>query len=393
VRVVIIGNGGAGISAAGEIRKNMPDAEIAIVCDEPYYHYYRPRVIEYLAGKASVDDITVRKKEWYDKNSISFLSGTRVTKIDADGKKIKISPGEDIIYDKLIIAAGARSFLPPFPGASSKGVFTLRTVKDADKILEYSRDRKKGVIIGGGLLGIESGAALAARGKDITIIEFSDRLLPRQLDGPGSGALTGMLEKKGIKFLFPRKTSGIDKTEGGKLRINFENGEPVETDFAVVSAGIRPDLSLTGGTDIKADRGIMVNELMETNVKDIYACGDIAEYKGRVYGIWPAAAEQGSACGRAIAGKGPPYNGTVMAAKLKVAGINLASAGKTEAGEGEKELTEKSGEVYKKLVVKNDVIKGAILLGDTGSYVKVQKYIKSGEDASGQFDVILKGAQ
>jgi len=382
MRVVIIGNGAAGIAAAGAIREKSKDAEVAVISDEAYFHYSRPRVIEFLAGKASAEEITVKKEKWYEDNNIGFLPGVKAEKINPSLKEILLSGGKTEKYDKLVIAAGAYSFVPPIPGSDSEGVFTLRTIEDAKKIMEHAKGKKKALAIGGGLLGIESAMSMSALGLEVTVAEVFDRLLPRQLDSEGASVLQSMLEKKGLKFLLPRKTLKIEKA-GENLKIDFEGNDPAEAGLILISAGIRCNLALVKDSGIETDKGIKVNGFMETNVPDVYACGDIAEFNGRVYGIWPASTEQGGVAGLNAAGEKKEYKGTVMATKLKVAGIELASIGNIEKGEGETARTEKGEGFYRKLVFKEKALTGAILLGDAKDYSKLQKLIKSGEDASG----------
>ena len=248
--------------------------------------------------------------------------------------------------------------------------------------MEHAKGKKKALAIGGGLLGIESAMSMSALGLEVTVAEVFDRLLPRQLDSEGASVLQSMLEKKGLKFLLPRKTLKIEKA-GENLKIDFEGNDPAEAGLILISAGIRCNLALVKDSGIETDKGIKVNGFMETNVPDVYACGDIAEFNGRVYGIWPASTEQGGVAGLNAAGEKKEYKGTVMATKLKVAGIELASIGNIEKGEGETARTEKGEGFYRKLVFKEKALTGAILLGDAKDYSKLQKLIKSGEDASG----------
>lgn len=369
MKVVIIGNGAAGIAAAEAARKADASSEITIITDEKYPHYSRPRVIEYLAGKADTAAITIKKTDWYEKNKIT-LTTARVMQLNT-GARQAISDSGAIGYDKLIIAAGASSSVPPFDGAGNEGVFTLRTIEDADRIKSAAKNTKNAVAIGAGLLGIEAAYALCSLGIEVTVVEFFDRLLPRQLDGEAAAILKTMLEQKGMKFLLPKKTKKISKETDG-LKVDFDDGSSVSGGFIMISAGIKPNIAIYKDAGIECDRAIKVNAFMETNVKDVFACGDCAQFNGINYGIWPAAKEQGTAAGTNAAGGRVEYKGTLMSTKLKAAGIELASMGKIEKEEGTQEKVFRDGANFKKLFIKDGKLAGAILIGDTKEFGKLQ---------------------
>jgi nitrite reductase (NADH) large subunit len=378
MKYLIIGNGIAGISAAESIRKADASAEITVLNSERYYHYSRPRVIEFLSGKADLDKITIKNVDFYEKNRIRLVLLVNVTKIDTASKKVVMEGGIEENYDKLIIAAGAHSFLPPVDGAVQEGVFTLRTIDDAKAIIDYSNGKKTAVVIGGGLLGIEAAMSLSARGLKTTIVEVFDRLLPRQLDKDSASVLQSMLESKGLNFLLPRQALSITR-ENGKLRINFKDNTPVEGDLVLFSSGIRPNLEIINGTGISTGRGIKVNNFMETSVPGVYAAGDVIEHNGMMYGLWPPAREQGNAAGLNAAGIKTEYTGNVISAKLKTAGIDLASLGSTEAGAGIGVFTKKAGNSFYRVFIKDNKITGAILIGDVSGYQRIEEKMKKGE--------------
>ncbi|MBP7791945.1 MAG: NAD(P)/FAD-dependent oxidoreductase [Candidatus Goldbacteria bacterium] len=379
MKIIIIGNGVAGISAAEAIRNRDKNAEIVIYSDEKYYHYSRPRIIEYLSGRVDADRITIKKENFYKQNDIKLNLNSKVIKINPGDKKITLSDGKEEKFDKLIIAAGASSFLPPVSGSDAEGVFTLRTIDDADKIIFYAKGKKKAAVIGGGLLGIESAMSLKELGPDVTIVEMSERLLPRQLDRDGADVLQKMLEEKGMNFLLSKQTSSIVK-DGDLLKINFKDGTLLKSDVILFSAGIRSNLKIVENTGIEFDRGIKVNDYLQTNIPDIYAAGDIAEHKGIIYGIWPAAKEQGTAAGLNAAGEKTEYRGSVQSTKLKVAGIELASIGNVEHAEGVEIRTKQDGGIFKRMFLRDNKLIGAILIGNASQYQKLQDVIKSGQD-------------
>ena len=379
MRVVIIGNGAAGATAAEEIRKADGSCEITVISDESYPYYSRPRVIEFLTGKVAEEKIFIRKSEWYAENKIELLLSTVVEKIDTEAKQVKAG-GVLINYDKLIIAAGAYSFAPPFPGAKDKGVFTLRTIDDAKNIMQYAKGRKKAVVIGGGLLGIEAANSLKEHGLNVTIVEVFDRLLPRQLDAETAAILKGKLESMGLSFILNKQTAAIEDAEGGK-KVKFADDSFEETDMVLLSAGIRSNLKIIENTPVEKMLGIKIDGFGRTNIDSVYACGDIAEFNGRVYGIWPAAREQAIAAASHITGGSAEYKGTVMSVKLKVAGIELASMG-VVSGEGTEAEIKKENENFKKIFIRDNKVAGAILIGNTKDYAKIQKMIKEGSNYS-----------
>ncbi|HRQ45104.1 MAG TPA: FAD-dependent oxidoreductase [Candidatus Goldiibacteriota bacterium] len=377
MRVVIIGNGAAGATAAEEIRKADGSCEITVISDESYPYYSRPRVIEFLTGKVAEEKIFIKKSDWYAENKIELLLSTVVEKIDTQAKQVKAG-GVLINYDKLIIAAGASSFAPPFPGSKDKGVFTLRTIDDAKNIMQYAHGRKKAVVIGGGLLGIEAANSLKEHGLKVIIVEVFDRLLPRQLDAQAAGILQKKLEEMGLSFILSKQTAAIEENSGKKT-VKFSDDTSEETDMVLLSAGIRSNLKIAENTGIDKMLGIKIDGFGRTNIDSVYACGDIAEFNGRVYGIWPAAREQAIAAAAHITGKEGEYKGTVMSVKLKVAGIELASMGDI-SGEGTEAEVKQENENFKKIFIRNNKVAGAILIGNTKDYVKIQKMIKEGSN-------------
>lgn len=377
MKILIIGNGAAGMAAAEAARRINEAAEIVMLNSERYYHYSRPRVIEFLSGKIALEQLTIRDSEFYKNSRIRLVLIVNAVKIDPQKKAVYLDGGIEENYDKLIIAAGAHSFLPPVKGSDNKGVFTLRTIDDAIAVMEFAKNKKEALVIGGGLLGIEAAMSLTALGLKTTVVEVFDRLLPRQLDTECAGVLRSNLEEKGLSFLLPKQTAEI-KTDPGRLRTIFKDAGSIDTDLILFSAGIRCNLNIANGSGLAVDKGIKVNDRMETSIPDIYACGDIAEYNSAVYGIWPAAREQGTAAGVNAAGGSSIYKGSVLSTKLKVAGIELGSLGNIEGSPGVEVITEKNGKNIKKIFKKDGKTIGAILLGDASQYREIQEAIKGG---------------
>jgi len=382
MKYILIGNGAAGIAAAEAIRKNDPSSSITMFSGENYYHYSRPRVIEFLAGKVSIEGITIRNAEFYKKNDIRLIQPAGVASIDPGKKAVRLEDGTEESYDKLIVAAGASSFLPPIPGSDTEGVFTLRTIHDALRIIEFSQGKKDAVVIGGGLLGIEAAVSLTLRGLRVTIVEVFDRLLPRQLDAESAAILRRLLEMKNLSFLLPRHLQTISKQSDGRLLITFNDGDPITADLALFSAGIRPNLDILQGSGIETGRGIRVNDFLQTSADSVYAAGDIAEHRGVVYGLWSAAREQGKIAGMNASGGKVEYTGSLLSTTLKVAGINLVSLGSIEPGENVEELVQSGPDTIRKFFVKDEKIMGAILVGDISRSQEIQRMIKGGQKIS-----------
>lgn len=378
MKVIIIGNGAAGMAAAEAIRERDADCEITMYSDEDRFHYSRPRIIEYLGGSVQADKLTIRGAEYYDKRRIRLVKPAVIESVDPAGRKVALRGGGEDSFDRLVIAAGASAFLPPMEGSDLEGVFTLRTIDDADKIMAFCRGKRRAVVVGGGLLGIETAASLAKAGLDTTVVEIFDRLLPRQLDTDAAAMLRSMLEKSGLKFLLTRQSSSIGRCGSG-LALNFSDGSSMDADIVVFSSGIRSNTSLASAAGISCDKGIIVDEFMETGAPGIYAAGDVAQFSGTVYGLWPAAREQGAFAGRNAAGERIAYPGSLVSSRLKVSGIEMASLGSIEAGEGIFAISRLIGSSFRRLFLKDGRLVGAILIGDTTDYLKLQKLLKSGE--------------
>ena len=380
---LIIGNGVAGNAAAENIRKHDPEGKIIVFSQESRPFYYVPALPEYLAGEKAADQITLHPQSWYDQRRIDLYLDTRVTRIDAAEKFVETDQGQRFHFDKLLLATGGNSFVPPIPGADSAGVFTLRTLADADRIKAAAAGAKTVVLIGGGLLGLEAGNGLRKLGLKVIVVEFFPRLLPRQMDAAGAAILARQLEDMGFTFYLGAKTQAIAPGPDG-LTVNLESGEKLKGDLVLISAGVRPDLSLAQALGLDIDKGVKVDDTMKTSRDDIYAAGDLIEHRGRFYGIWPAAKEQGEVAGAAMAGTAAQYDGTLPSNVLKVAGIDLMAAGDIDA-DGKLEAIVHQNEAqktYRKLVIQDNLLVGAILLGDIRGSAEIQAAISKKTDLS-----------
>ncbi|MBN2123504.1 MAG: NAD(P)/FAD-dependent oxidoreductase [Deltaproteobacteria bacterium] len=387
-RLLIIGNGVAGTTAAEQIRKRDREASVTIVTDEAFPFYSRIRLNEYISGDLGEKDLLVRKETWYKEQDLDLRLGIRIADGDPEKKALKSADGEIFSYDTLLVATGSHSFVPPIAGAERKGVFTLRSVQDARDIASWAGSTEEVVLIGGGLLGLEAGNALRKLGKRITVVEFFPRLLPRQLDVEGAGRLQKMMEAMGFSFRLGAKTQeilGEDRT-GSVL---LEGGERLPAGMVLISAGVRPNMELADLLGLERDKGIKVDDRLRTSRPDVYAAGDVAEFQGMPYGIWTAAMEQGKIAGINMAGGDEIYRGTTMANTLKVVGIDLASAGNIDAENRMESRVVSDEKVYRKIVLEGDRIVGCIMLGDTKMFPRITRVMSEKRDVSALKDRIL----
>ena len=377
MKYLIIGNGVAGTTAAETIRKMDSTSEIVLHTEEKTPFYSRIRLIEYLAGEARGEDIVIHDRQWYEKNNIKLSLGSRIKSINADTGEAVTENGEGIKYDRLLLATGGICFMPPIAGSDKKGVFSLRTIADADEIMAYAGGKKKILLIGGGVLGLEAGNSLRKQGYDITVVEFFPRLLPRQMDPEGAEVLKTQMETLGFTFYLGATTKEItgDKQADGVL---LKDGTHIEGDMVIVSAGIRPRSELADALGLQSNKGVIVNDRMETDRKNIFAAGDLIEHREKFYGIWPAAEKQGEVAGINMAGGQATYEGTTMSNVLKVVGIDLAAAGDIDPEGKHASIVSKDNEnfIYKKLVLHNNILAGCILYGDIKGYRKILKAIE-----------------
>ena len=389
-RYLIVGNGVAGTTAAENIRRTDPTGEITIITDEELPFYYRIRLPDFLCGEVLEPDLVAKKKEWYKEKNITLRLSTKITGTSINDKTLHSSTGEKIRFDRLILANGSTPNVPPISGSEKKGVFTLHNIQDAKDIVAHAGSCKKAILVGGGLLGLEAGNGLKKLGLEITVIEFFPRLLPRQLDNDGARRLQSILETRGFSFKLDAKTLSIDgskKVEG----VTLENGEFLPADMVVISAGINPKLELARQLGLDCNRGIKVDKRMQTSHTDIYAAGDNVEFEGTTYGIWSAAMEQGRIAGINISGGEAVYEGTILSNTLKVAGIDLASAGDIDENNQYDSKIVATESAYKKIVIDNDKVIGCIMLGDRKNFNRISKAISSGENILPDLDSLLVG--
>ena len=365
MRLIVIGNGLGGIISSKTLRELDPKAKIDIYAEEKYLYYPRPNLIEFLAGHIPQDNLFAFSKEWYENQNIDLYLGEPIKTIDPDSKEVELKSGERTKYDTLLLANGAHSFIPPFRGTEKRGIFTLRTLDDSLSIIEWVKDHANAAIIGGGLLGLEIARAIHSRGAEIQVVEFFDRLLPRQLDAEGASVLKAQIEDMGISVRLGVATEeimGRDRVSG----LRFKGGEELEAETAIVAAGVRPNIRLAKESGLATDKGIIVNDYLQTSHPDIFAAGDNIQHRDRIYGIIPASFNQARIAAFNIAGQERKYEGTVLSNTLKVVGLDVTSIGLVNPEEGTSEEFRKERReqgIYKKIVIQDGKVVGAIWMG------------------------------
>jgi len=378
---VIVGNGVAGVTAAEKIRAADPEGEITVFSQEPEPFYYRVRLPEVVSGQVEPSRIVIHPADWYKDNKINLLLGETVVKGDVSAKKVQSDQGTVMNYDELLLAVGARSFIPPVPGAEKKGVFGLRSLADARAVAAQAEKTKKAVLIGGGLLGLEAGYGLTRRGLTVQVVEFFDRLLPRQMDPAGAAKLQKILEGLGFSFYLGAKAKqilGQSEAEG----LALEDGREIEGGLVLFSAGIRPNLDLARNMGLDVDKGVKVDDRLQTSRPSVWAAGDLIEHRGRIYGIWPAARAQGETAGINMAGGQAVYEGTVLSNSLKVVGVDLTAAGDIDADGKHQSIIFQDDSTYRKIVLDQGRIIGFIFFGLTQGVKECQAALEKGLDVS-----------
>jgi len=382
-KLVVIGNGMAGVACVEQILKHAPKFEITIFGDETHVNYNRILLSSVLAGEKSLDDITLNGLEWYQQNDIRLKLGVRITDVDPEAKTVTGDDGSVTCFDKLLIATGSSALIPPIEGVQKNNVFVFRNLDDTRALLERSRPGIKAVVIGGGLLGLEAARGLQVQGCDVTVVHLMDTLMERQLDFIGGSYLKEKMERMEVKVLLSHSTAAL--LGNGKVEaVAFKDGSSIEAELVVVAAGIRPNVELGRKAGLKVNRGIVVNDYMETSHPDIFAVGECVEHNGTCYGLVAPLFEQGKVLAATITeNKGPKYEGTVQAAKLKIMGVDVFSAGNYDekaAGVEAVRYEDPSLGIYKKLTLRDGKLAGVILVGDASDSHRYMEWLRASTD-------------
>ncbi|HIE91014.1 MAG TPA: NAD(P)/FAD-dependent oxidoreductase [Methylophilaceae bacterium] len=384
MKLVVVGNGMAGMRVVEELLKISPDLyDITVFGDEPHPNYNRIMLSPVLANEQTIDDIILNTREWYAENSITLHTNARINKIDRAKCTVTAEDGETAEYDRLLIATGSKPFMPPIPGNDLDGVIGYRDIKDTNDMIDAAKKYKHAVVIGGGLLGLEAANGLRIQGMDVTVIHRNKWLLEKQLDKTAGVMLQKSLEAKGLKFHLTTNTEAIVGNESGRVKaVRFKEGFELPADLVVLAVGIRPNFALAESAGIHCDKGIVVNDTMQTFDPRIYAVGECVSHRGVSYGLVAPLFEMAKVCATHLANFGIGlYRGSVTSTKLKVTGIDLFSAGDFRGGEGTEAilLHDAVGGVYKKLVLKDDKIIGGVLYGDTADGAWYFKMLRDGK--------------
>jgi nitrite reductase (NADH) large subunit len=366
--LVLVGNGMAGMRAIEELLELAPDFyEITVFGAEPHGNYNRILLSPVLAAEKTIADIMLNTREWYDEHGIRLIAGDEVVKIDRARRRVISASGVEVPYDRLILATGSNPVVLPLPGKDLPGVVTYRDIADVDKMIASASAHRHAIVIGGGLLGLEAAYGLQKRGMDVTVVHLLPTLMERQLDPAAGDLLRRSLEQRGLKFRMPAQTQAIlgeDRVRG----VRFADGTEAPADLVVMAVGIRPNAALAKASGLACERGVLVNDTMQTFDPRIYALGECVQHRGSCYGLVAPLFEQAKVLANHLAEFGiGRYSGSQTSTKLKVTGIDLFSAGDFSGGADSEELVFKDAArgVYKKIVVQGDKIRGAVLYGDT----------------------------
>jgi len=367
-KLILIGNGMAGVRTLEELIKLDPDAyDITVYGEEPYGNYNRIMLSPVLAGEKTIDEIMLNDLQWYKDNNVTLLSGKKIVEIDRVKRKVIAEDGSSTEYDRLLLATGSQPFIIPVAGNDLPGVISFRDIKDVDQMIEAAGEHKHAVVIGGGLLGLEAANGLMQQGMSVTVIHLMDTLMERQMDPQAGAMLKKSLEERGMHFLMGAETEAIIGDKRVE-KVRLKDGTEIYADLVVMAVGIRPNLELAKQSGIHCERGVVVNDTMQTFDPRIYSVGECVQHRGLTYGLVAPLFEMAKVCANHLARHGiGKYEGSVTSTKLKVTGIDLFSAGDFTGDENTEELVfqDASRGVYRKLIVANNRIQGAVMYGDT----------------------------
>ena len=366
--LVIVGNGMAAVRLVDElVTTALGRYAIAVIGEEPRLAYNRVLLSSVLAGETASHDIELKPAAWWRDRGVTLKYGCRATEIDVGRRELKIEGDESIEFSRLVLATGSSPLRLNVPGAELNGVHTFRDSRDVDLLLSLAARKKPVVVIGGGLLGLEAAYGLAKAGTPVTLLHLMDRLMERQLDAPAADLLKSLVERKGIAVELNANTArihGTSRVEG----VELADGRRIEADAVVFAAGIRPNTKLAQEAGLTVNRGIVVDDVMQTSAPGIFALGECAEHRGVCYGLVEPAYEQARVLARHLSGRNAAYQGSVVATNLKVSGVSVFSAGDFLGSDASEAilLSDIRRGTYKKLVIADGKLTGAVLVGDVG---------------------------
>ncbi|TWC57085.1 nitrite reductase (NADH) large subunit [Pseudomonas sp. SJZ080] len=396
LKLVMIGNGMAGVRTLEELLKLSNELyDITVFGAEPHTNYNRILLSPVLAGEQTFEEIVLNDLDWYLDNNIKLLLNRKVVEIDRVKRRVIAEDGTEAEYDRLLIATGSTPFILPIPGNTLRGVIGYRDIADTQAMINTAKTHEHAVVIGGGLLGLEAANGLMLRGMQVTVVHNGEWLLERQLDNVSGQMLQTALEARGLKFRLREQTRALHDAGNGRVgSVEFHNGDIIPADLVVMAAGIRPATELAEKSGLPCNRGILVSDTMQTYDPRVYAIGECASHRGIAYGLVAPLFEQARVCANHLARLGfATYKGSVTSTKLKVTGIDLFSAGDFMGGEGTETITlcDPISGIYKKLVIKNDVLVGACLYGDTADGGWYVRQIRESQDIAERRDHLMFG--
>ncbi|VXA54070.1 putative nitrate reductase (electron transfer subunit) AND putative nitrite reductase (small subunit) [Acinetobacter proteolyticus] len=369
LKLVLIGNGLAGMRCLEDLLDMAPDRyDVTVIGEEPWGNYNRIMLSPVLSGEKTIDDIMLHPHAWYSDKGIQFIADDPAIKIDRTRKVVHTEKGESVDYDRLIIATGSSPFIPPVQGVDLKGVISFRDIYDVNTMIKYCETKKNAVVIGGGLLGLEAAYGLKQRGMNVTVLHLMDRIMERQLDGRASRMLRHSIEQKGINIITEANTEALIGEEGHVSQVRLKDGTVLDADLVIFAVGIRPNIALAQSAGLRCNRGILVNDTMQTFDPSIYAVGECIEHRNQTFGLVEPLWGQAFICATHLAEHGSlTFKSPTVPTQLKVSGVDVFSAGNFEPKEDYEDiiLNDDKRQIYKRIIIQKDKVIGAVLFGDT----------------------------
>lgn len=369
MKLVLVGNGLAGMRCLEDLLDMAPDRyEITVIGEEPWGNYNRIMLSPVLSGDKTIEDIMLHSHAWYSEKGIQLIADDPAIKIDRPRKQVHTQKGMVVNYDRLILATGSKPFIPPIAGTDLKGVMSFRDIYDVNQMLEYTKNKKNAVVIGGGLLGLEAAYGLKRRGMNVTVLHLMDRIMDRQLDSRASHMLRHSIEEKGINIITEANTEALLGVDGHVNQIRLKDGTLLDADLVVFAVGIRPNISLAQSAGLRTQRGVMVNDTMQTYDPSIYAVGECIEHRSQTFGLVEPLWGQAFICASHLAEHGSlTFKAPTVPTQLKVSGVDVFSAGNFEPSEDFEDiiLNDEKRQIYKRIIIQHDKVIGAVLFGDT----------------------------
>jgi nitrite reductase (NADH) large subunit len=394
-RVVVVGAGVAGVTVTEEVRRAFEHAELTLVGDEPYAFYNRMAITRLVSESVSIDSLYLNRRDWAESRRVDYRRGVAATEIDRENHQVSLSDGHRVPYDRLVIATGARPFVPAIDGFGAEGCFVLRTIDDAVQIQQYIRRRRcrTAVVVGGGLLGLEAAYYLAQLELRVLVLDRGPWPLSRQLDEHAGALVWEMLQDLGIE-LVPRTEALRILADGAVTGIELGDGGSIDGELCLVATGIRPNSELAAAANLDVSVGITVDDGMQTSDTDIFAVGDVVDHQGRRIGLWPASVEQAQVAAKRMVGGDAAYSASAQPARLKVPGIDLLSIGVVDAQSSESRTVAVSAygtRRYRKLVLEGGRLMGAIILGSPELFDDVTTAVERKLDLGSDLDALEQG--